>query len=109
MVHSITHLFNQENSAKSLHDNTSDIMFQAADLPVNNDMIDIYGVIGQSKLQFQSSYHYINECRRPWLSRVIQVFTLDVDPFLNLSFCMAYEVQEVKKKDMPSVFERLYE
>ena len=48
---------------KSLHDNTSDIMFHPADLPVNDDMIDIYGVIGQSKLEFQSSYHYIDKAR----------------------------------------------
>ena len=55
----------QELCVSSLHDNTSDIVFHPADLPVNDELIDIYGVIGQSKLQFQSSYHYINECRRP--------------------------------------------
>ena len=47
----------------TLHDNSSDIVFMPADLPVNDDMIDIYGVIGQSQLEFQSSYHYIDKTR----------------------------------------------
>ena len=32
-------------------------MFDSADLPVNDELIDIYAVIGQSKLQFLSSYN----------------------------------------------------
>ena len=47
----------------SLHDNKSDIMLYLADMPINDDLIDIYGVIGQSKLQFQSSYRYINKSK----------------------------------------------
>ena len=47
----------------SLHDNTSDIVFMPANLPINDDMIDIYGVIGQSKIQFMSSYTYIDEAK----------------------------------------------
>src|SRR2546421_403202 len=51
----------RELCVKSLHDNTTDITFFPADLPVNDELIDIYGVIGQSKLEFQSSYHYTDE------------------------------------------------
>ena len=47
----------------SLLDNTSDIVFMPADLPINNDLIGIYGIIGQSKLQFQSSYNYTDKSR----------------------------------------------
>ena len=47
----------------SLHDNTSDIMFIPSDFPTNDEFTDIYGVIGQSKLEFQSSYYYIDKVR----------------------------------------------
>ena len=47
----------------SLHDNTSDIMFMPAELPVNDELIDIYGVTGQSKIQFMSSYNYTDKSR----------------------------------------------
>ena len=47
----------------SLHDNTSDVMFMPANLPLNDDLIDIYGFIGESTLQFMSSYHYIDEAK----------------------------------------------
>ena len=47
----------------SLHDNTSDIVFMPANLPINDDMIDIYGVIGQSKIEFMSSYNYTDEAK----------------------------------------------
>ena len=56
---------NTQLCINSLRGNTSDVMFDPADLLDNDELIDIYGVIGQSKLEFQSSYHYINECRRP--------------------------------------------
>ena len=46
-----------------LHKNISDIVFMPADLPINDKLIDIYGVIGQSKIQFQSSYNYIDKAR----------------------------------------------
>ena len=38
-------------------------MFQPADLPVNDDMVDIYGVIGQLKVEFMSSYNYTDEAK----------------------------------------------
>lgn len=36
------------------NDNISNIMFYRADLPINDELIDIYGVIGQSKIGFMS-------------------------------------------------------
>ena len=64
--------------ANSLHDNTSDIAFMPADLPVDDDMIDIYGVIGQSKLQFLSSYYYIDKTRNVDLMESLSSFKLSL-------------------------------
>lgn len=36
------------------NDNISNIMFYRADLPINDELIDIYAVIGQSKIGFMS-------------------------------------------------------
>ena len=47
----------------SLHDNQSDFMFMPADLPVNDELIDIFGVIGQSQMQFMTSYNYTDKSR----------------------------------------------
>ena len=51
----------RELCVSSLHRNASDIMFCPANLSVNDELIDIYAVIGQSKLHFQSSYNYTEE------------------------------------------------
>ena len=47
----------------SLLDNTSDIVFMPADLFVNDELIDVYGVIGQSKIEFLSSYNYTDKAK----------------------------------------------
>ena len=62
----------------SLHDNKSDIMLYLADLPINDDLIDIYGVIGQSKLQFQSSYRYINKSKNADVLNSVMSFQLSL-------------------------------
>ena len=36
-------------------------MLYPADLSVNEELIDIYGVIGQSKIEFQSLYNYTEQ------------------------------------------------
>ena len=38
-------------------------MLCLADVPLNDDLIDIYAVIGQSKLEFQSFYRYISKSK----------------------------------------------
>ena len=47
----------------SLHDNQTDIMFMPADIPVNDELIDIFGVIGQSQMQFMTSYNYTDKAQ----------------------------------------------
>ena len=47
----------------SLHDNQSDFMFMPAGLPVDDELIDIFGVIGQSQMQFMTSYNYTDKSR----------------------------------------------
>ena len=44
----------------SLHDNTSDIQVYPADLPIDDETINIYAVIGESKMEFMSSYNFID-------------------------------------------------
>ena len=38
-------------------------MLCLADVPLNDDLIDIYAVIGQSKLEFQSFYRHISKSK----------------------------------------------
>ena len=49
--------------SNSLHDNTSDIILYPSDLPVNDERIDIYGIIGQSNIEFMASYNYTDETK----------------------------------------------
>ena len=54
-----------ETCQNSFYDNTSNIMLYPADLPVDEELIDIYGVIDQSKIEFQSLYNYTNQAKKP--------------------------------------------
>ena len=94
----------------SFHNNTLDVMLQLQDLPVNDDTIDIYAVIGQSQIQFMSSYNYtdaVKKRRCPWFCLVLQIFCLDAHSFLNFSICMPLEIKQFK--NMLAILEELYE
>ena len=51
----------KKNCQDFLHDNKSDIMSYPTNLPVNEEQIDIYGIIGQSQIQFMTSYNYTDK------------------------------------------------
>ena len=75
----------REPCVSSLNRNTSEIMFDSADLPVNDELIDIYAVIGQSKLQFLSSYNNTDEAKNADVLDSIISFKLSL--WMLILFC----------------------
>ena len=86
----------------SLHDNTSDIMIYPADLPVNDDLIDIYAVIGQSKLEFMSSYYYRDEGKNADVLDSVMSFKFSLWMLiLFLIFLFASLIKSKKSRSCP--------
>lgn len=56
-------ILKEEICQNFLHDNQSNVMFMAADIPVDEELTDIFGVIGQVQMQFMTSYNYTDEAK----------------------------------------------
>ena len=65
-------------------------------MSINIEFINIYAVIGQSKIEF-NFYNYTDDYQNADVldSYVFLIFILGVDYFLDLSICNAHQVQKV--------------
>ena len=69
----------------ALHDNSSDFALYPADLPINDDHIDIYAVIGQSTMEFMDSYKPINKTKNVDILDSLKSFSLAI--WISVLFC----------------------
>ena len=83
----------------SLHDNDSDIMLFPSDLPTFDESIDIYGLIGQSKLEFMSSYNYTDAAKDADVLDSVMSFKLSLWMFiLFFIFLFAWLLKSKKSR-----------
>ena len=86
----------------SFYDYTLNIMLSPADLPTNEELIDNYGVIGQSKDEFVLSYNYTDQEKNANVLDSVMSFHLSLWSLIPfLVFLFACLMKSIKSRTCP--------